>query len=126
MAFYWLDHTALALALFVLPAAVGAVHIGPSVAVLHERIDAPLRPLASALFLTILTLVGLGLGPVAVGAMSDFVFESAGEHALRHALFVWQGLGFWAALHFYFAGRNLKPACGTCHGTRPAIRRDGA
>jgi predicted MFS family arabinose efflux permease len=110
MAFYWLDHTALALALFVLPAAVGAVHIGPSIAILHERIDPPLRPLASALFLMILTLVGLGLGPVAVGAMSDFVFAGDGAHSLRYALLVWQCLGFWAAIHFYFAGRNLRTA----------------
>ena len=39
MAFYWVGDTTLALSLFVLPAAVGAIHIGPSVAVLHERID---------------------------------------------------------------------------------------
>ena len=60
MAFYWTNDTALALALFVLPAAVGAIHIGPAVAVLHERIDAPLRPLASALFLMISRCSGSG------------------------------------------------------------------
>ena len=86
MAFYWVDDTTLALSLFVLPAAVGAIHIGPSVAVLHERIEPHLRPLASALFLMILTLVGLGLGPLAVGAMSQFAFAGYGEDSLRYAL----------------------------------------
>lgn len=110
MAFYWTNNTALALALFVLPAAVGAIHIGPAVAVLHERIDAPLRPLASALFMMILTLIGLGLGPLAVGSMSQIVFARYGEDSLRYALLVWQCVGFWAAAHFYFAGKLL---CGS-------------
>lgn len=108
MAFYWVADTRLALALFVLPAAVGAIHIGPSVAVLHERVEARLRPLASALFMMILTLVGLGLGPLAVGALSELVFARFGEHSLRYALLVWQFVGFWAAIHFYLAGQRLR------------------
>ncbi len=107
MAFYWIGDTTLALALFILPAAVGAIHIGPSVAVLHERVDAHLRPLASALFLMTLTLVGLGLGPLAVGIMSQIVFAQYGEDSLRYALLVWQLVGFWAAIHFYLAGERL-------------------
>jgi hypothetical protein len=108
MAFHWLDDTALALALFIFPAAVGAAHLGPSVAVLHERIDAHLRPLASALFLMILTLVGLGLGPLAVGALSDLVFARHAEDSLRYALLVWQCVGLWAAVHFYLAGKRFR------------------
>jgi predicted MFS family arabinose efflux permease len=107
LAFYGVSDTTLALVLFVLPAAVGAVHIGPSVAVLHERIEPQLRPLASALFQMILTLIGLGLGPLAVGAMSEFVFAPLGADSLRWSLAVWQLVGLWAAVHFYFAGRAL-------------------
>jgi MFS family permease len=107
MAFYWVGDTTLALALFILPAAAGAVHMGPSLALLHERVDARMRPLASALFLMILTLIGLGLGPLAVGAMSDLVFARYGEDSLRYALFAWQCVGFWAAIHFYWAGARL-------------------
>ena len=108
MAFYWVDDVRLAMALFVLPAAAGAVHIGPSVAILHERVDARLRPLASALFLMILTLVGLGLGPLAVGALTQIVFAGFGEDSLRYALLVWQFVGLWAAVHFYIGGAALK------------------
>ena len=108
MAFYWVDDARLAMALFVLPAAAGAVHIGPSVAILHERVDARLRPLASALFLMILTVIGLGLGPLAVGALSQIAFAGFGEDSLRYALLVWQLVGFWAAVHFYIGGAALK------------------
>jgi predicted MFS family arabinose efflux permease len=107
MAFYGVSDATLALVLFVLPAAVGAVHIGPSVAVLHDRIAPQLRPLASALFQMILTLVGLGLGPLAVGVMSETVFSPFGADSLRWSLAVWQLVGLWAAVHFYFAGRAL-------------------
>lgn len=107
MAFYWVDDTALALVLFVLPGAVGAIHIGPSVAILYERVEARQRPLASALFLMILTLVGLGLGPLAVGAMSQIVFAKYGADSLRYALLVWQLVGLWAAIHFYLGGAAL-------------------
>lgn len=107
MAFYWVDDTALALALFVLPGAVGAIHIGPSLAILHERVEARQRPLASALFLMIVTLVGLGLGPLAVGAMSQIVFAKYGADSLRYALLVWQLVGLWAAIHFYLGGAAL-------------------
>jgi hypothetical protein len=115
MAFYWVDDTTLALLLFVLPAAVGAIHIGPSVAVLHERIEPHLRPLASALFLMILTLVGLGLGPLAVGAMSQYAFASYGEDSLRYALAIWQCVGLWAAVHYYLAGRLLAVDAGAAN-----------
>jgi len=108
MAFYWVDDARLAMALFVLPAAAGAVHIGPSVAILHERVDARLRPLASALFLMILTVIGLGLGPLAVGALSQIAFAGFGEDSLRYALLVWQLVGFWAAVHFYIGCAALK------------------
>ncbi len=107
MAFYALDNTALALTLFVLPAAVGAVHIGPCVAVLHDRIAPPMRPLASALFNMILTLIGLGLGPLLVGTMSQTVFAPFGADSLRWSLAIWQLVGLWAAVHFYFAGKAL-------------------
>ena len=71
---------------------------------------AAVSPLASALFMMILTLIGLGLGPLAVGSMSQIVFARYGEDSLRYALLVWQCVGFWAAAHFYFAGKLL---CGS-------------
>jgi predicted MFS family arabinose efflux permease len=109
MAFYVVDHTWLALALFALPAMVGAIHMGPSFAVLHERIDARLRPISSAVLLLILNFIGLGLGPLLVGGLSQWVFAGFGEGSLRYALMTIQVVGLWGAVHYYFAGRNLGP-----------------
>jgi predicted MFS family arabinose efflux permease len=109
MAFYAVDDTPIALALFALPAVVGAIHMGPSFAVLHQRVDPGLRPVSSAVLLLILNFIGLGLGPLIVGALSQWVFAGFGEESLRYALITIQVVGVWGAAHYYFAGRNLRP-----------------
>ncbi len=108
MAFYALDNTALALVLFALPAMAGAVHMGPSFAVLHNRIEERYRPISSAVLLLMLNFIGLGLGPLLVGALSQWVFAAHGSDSLRYALITLQVIGVWGAVHYYFAGRNLK------------------
>jgi predicted MFS family arabinose efflux permease len=108
IAFYVLDDTVLALVLFALPAMLAIVYIGPTIAVLHERVPASLRPIASAVYVLLINLVGLGLGPLMTGAMSQFVFAQHGEDSLRYAMVVMQVVGIWGAAHFYVAGRGLK------------------
>lgn len=110
VAFYLLDDTALALALFAIPAALGAVFMGPSVATLHDRVPTTLRPVASAMLLVLVNFIGLGLGPLAVGAMSQYVFAAAGTDSLRYALIVMQIAGVWGGLHYWLAGRHLRDA----------------
>ena len=107
VAFYLLDNTATALALFVIPASVGAIFMGPSIATLHDRVPVARRPIVSAIYLLLVNFVGLGLGPLVTGAMSQFVFPAHGEDSLRYALVVMQIAGVWGGLHYYLAGRHL-------------------
>jgi MFS family permease len=106
--FLTVDTTWLALALFILPGMFGTMFLGPSVAVLHNRVAPELRPVASAMFLMLVNLIGLGLGPLLVGAMSQWVFAAHGQDSLRYALVVMQMVGFWGAAHYYLAGRALR------------------
>lgn len=105
--FLLVDDRTVALALFLLPAILGAAFVGTSIAVLHNRIAAELRPMASALFLLVVNFVGFGFGPLLVGAMSDFIFDGFGDDALRNSLAVTQCVAIWGALHYYLAGRQL-------------------
>jgi hypothetical protein len=57
--------------------------------------------------LLILNFIGLGLGPLIVGGLSQWVFAGAGEHSLRYALATIQLIGIWGALHYYLAGKEL-------------------
>ncbi|MBS0248683.1 MAG: MFS transporter [Proteobacteria bacterium] len=105
------DTTALALASFVVPAMLGGVYVGPSLATLHNRTDAALRPMVSAVFLLVVNSVGFGFGPLLVGALSDLVFKSFGQDALRYSLVVVQGVAIWGAFHYYLAGQRMdRPA----------------
>lgn len=113
--FLLVDNTTVALVLFVLPAALGAAYVGTSIAVLHNRVPAELRPMASALFLLIVNFVGYGFGPLLAGALSDFVFDTFGDGALRYSLVVIQGVAIWGAFHYYWAGRQLARPSGSTH-----------
>ncbi len=118
--FLLVDTTILALAIFLVPGIIGAVYIGPSLAVLHNRVPADLRPVASAVFLLIVNFLGLGLGPLLVGSMSQFVFAEAGPDALRYALVMVQVVGIWAAWHYYRAGARLASSARIAGGEQPA------
>jgi predicted MFS family arabinose efflux permease len=108
IAFLLASPTALALALFVIPGATGAIFAGPSLAVLHNRVPAELRPIASAVFLLVVNFIGLGIGPLMIGALSQFAFAGFGSDALRYSLLSAQAVAIWGALHFYIAGGALR------------------
>ena len=120
IAFYLVDDTALALALFAVPAAAGAIHHGPSIAMLHERVPVARRAIISAIFLMLVNFIGLGLGPLITGAMSQLVFAGYGEHSLRYALVVMQIAGVWGGLHYWLAGRNLAAPTASARPPRTA------
>lgn len=105
--FLLIDNTAAALTLFALPAVLGGAYVGTSIAVLHNRVPADLRPMASALFLLVVNFVGFGFGPLLVGALSDLAFDDFGADALRYSLAVTQCVAIWGAFHYYWAGRQL-------------------
>jgi hypothetical protein len=75
--------------------------------VLQERVPVARRPIVSAIFLMLINFIGLGLGPLVTGALSQLVFAGAGEDSLRYALVVMQIVGVWGGLHYWFAGRHL-------------------
>lgn len=99
--------TAIALILFAVHAALGAVFIGPSLAMLHNRVTAASRPVASAVFLLVTNCVGLACGPLGVGALSQYVFAAQGGDSLRYALVAVELVALWAAAHYFVAGSYL-------------------
>lgn len=107
--FYLTSSTPLALAAFIVPGMVGTLYVGPTLAMLHNRITASLRPTASAVFLMLVNLIGLSLGPLLVGIMSEWMFAASGDNALAYALVAMQVIGVWGAAHLIIAGRNLGP-----------------
>ena len=93
---------------FIPAAAVGALYLGPALAMAQGIAKLRMRVMASALFLFILNIVGLGLGPLLVGVASDLLQPFYGKESLRYALVGSSIFYYWGAWHFYAAARHLK------------------
>ena len=81
-------------------------YLGAALAVFHGSVEPRMRATASALFFLCINIIGLGLGPTAIGAVSDFISPSYGSESVRYAMLaVTPIVCIWAALHFYLASR---------------------
>jgi len=76
-------------------------------AALHAVIKPGERALGIAVCFLFVNLIGMGLGPIAVGAISDLLNPSFGREALRYALAISYVLGLWIAFHWYVASRTM-------------------
>jgi predicted MFS family arabinose efflux permease len=74
---------------------------------LHAVCGSPRRAMAVALAFFFANLIGLGLGPVVSGAMSDALSATYGAVGLRYALMVVLNLLLAAAWFMYLCGRHL-------------------
>lgn len=115
---YALDNTVAAMTLLVLYIALAAAYLGPSIATTHRLVGLRERALASAFLLLILNFIGLGLGPMFTGAMSDlfkeyFVSQGVAEKlaladGLRWSIRVTLLINLWSALHYFLAAKTLR------------------
>ena len=75
-----------------------------------------MRAVSSAIKMLFINLIGLGLGPLLVGVLSDFLSPRYGEDSLSVALAYFTLVGLWGSLHFM----ALRP----CAGETANARRD--
>lgn len=91
------------LILLALPCALLGFYLGPTFAMVQSLAPPDTRATAAAALLFLGNTVGLGLGPLAVGALSDALLPIAGQDSLRVALFAVVPLCLWAAYHYHAA-----------------------
>ncbi len=98
----------LTIALFLVPNALGLMWYGPVTAAVQGLVPAPARATASAVFLLVLNLLGIGGGALFFGALSDALAGRLGQESLRYAILA--GLSFYviAAGLFVAASRRLE------------------
>ncbi|HEX7776450.1 MAG TPA: MFS transporter, partial [Parvibaculum sp.] len=108
VAMYLAGDKAMALTIFVFPAFAGSAYIGPSLAMTQALVTVRMRAQASAILFLILNLIGMGLGPLLAGKLSDLYHPAYGEESLRYALLTISVVWIWSAFHFILAARTLK------------------
>ena len=86
----------------------GGMWNGPTIAMTQTIAKPRMRALASAMTTGTYNLVGLGLGPVLVGWLSDRFTPDYGNDALRYALLIVALAHLLGALHNGLATRRIR------------------
>ena len=94
--------------LFLAPTALGLVWLGPVIAAVQHLAPANMRTMASASFLFINNLIGIGVGTWALGRLSDALSAEFGAEALRYSILFGTGFYVIAALLYLVAAFVLK------------------
>ncbi|MEN3974362.1 MFS transporter [Emcibacter sp. SYSU 3D8] len=106
--FYLPDNLWIAMLAFIPMIALAATYQGSTFAMVQTLSPLRMRAQASAILLFVINLIGLGLGPVAVGIISDLLLPYYGTDSLRYSLLIVSMLGLWGAWHYYLAGRHYR------------------
>jgi predicted MFS family arabinose efflux permease len=96
------------LAMYVIPLTFAYIYLGPTIATTHALVQPRMRAMASAVLFFIVNLIGLGLGPTLVGAISDALQPRFGADSLRYAIVFTFLFNLWSALHYWLASRHLR------------------
>ena len=103
------------------------IYLGPTFGALHNMVEPRMRATAVAIMFMVVSLVGIGLGPVLVGVMSDYASHTfygaelakcggtaaaacsdATFAGLRIAMIAASLLYLWPAFHYFRAGSALR------------------
>ena len=95
-------------ALFLVPTALGLVWLGPVLSSIQHVVPPHMRATASAIFLFVNNLIGIGLGTVALGALSDALSVRFGADSLRYAILAGTVFYLIAASLFLLSARRLE------------------
>ncbi|MDB2364480.1 MFS transporter [Luminiphilus sp.] len=87
---------------------LSALYLGPCIATCHNLVSPGMRAMASAILYFVLNLIGLGLGPLTVGILSDFYAEPFGDDNLRYAMASVLSIGFLGVYFLWMGTRSLN------------------
>lgn len=92
---------------------------GPLFATIQTLVPQRMRAMAIALIYLFANFIGMGLGPLVAGTLSDAFQPWAGDESLRYALlFLCPGY-FWAGWHLWQGSRTVMDDLAVADGARP-------
>ncbi|MBL4537402.1 MAG: MFS transporter [Oceanicaulis sp.] len=97
----------LAVLLFMIPTGLGLAWLGPTLSAFQHLVPPNMRSMASAIFLLINNLLGIGVGVYALGELSTLLTPSFGEEALRYSIMIGATLYLVAGGLFLIGARTI-------------------
>lgn len=96
------------LLLLVIPAAISNFYLAPVLAQAQGLVSLRMRSVASALVLLIINVIGLALGPLLTGMLSDALEPALGIESMRYSLLIVSAIVLpWAGVHYFLAGQAI-------------------
>ncbi len=102
-----LDNTTVVIGSMFLVSITLNTYLGPCLAISHSLVPPAMRALTSAILFLVLNMIGLGLGPLTVGVLSDFYAAYFGDDSLRYAMLTVALISAPAVVLFFLAARHL-------------------
>jgi len=105
------DSAVFALFMFAFPPVLNTLWYGAGLAAVQGLVQPQTRATASAVLLFIINLIGLGLGPLGVGAVSDFISGPMGlgsAEGVRWSLMIFIMFGAVASALFWMARSSIR------------------
>ncbi len=107
--FYFHGDFRIGLLIFAIPIFLNATYLAPTFAMVHGLVSLRMRAVASSILFLVINLIGLGLGPLFTGILSDIFTASWGtKEGIRWALAIVSLVNIWAAAHYFLTARTLK------------------
>ena len=97
-----------ALTFIAISAAVGTFANGPIFAAMQSLVHEKMRSVAVAITFMLANLIGFGLGPLALGIISDLLNPMFGQNSLRYALALFSPGALWVAFYYWKAGNTIE------------------
>jgi MFS transporter, Spinster family, sphingosine-1-phosphate transporter len=108
VAAYWVTDWRISLLLIMLPTLLNALYIGPAYSCAQGLVPMRARAMAAAVLLFAQNLIGLGLGPLFFGLLSDLLKPIAGPDSVRWVLYGAAFLGLIPSFFFWRASLLLN------------------
>jgi predicted MFS family arabinose efflux permease len=86
------------------------LNLAPTFSLTQSLVPSQMRAVCCAIMLFGANVANLALAPQIIGFISDALmrYTGAGSESLRYALIIGSFTGFWAAYHYWAAGRELR------------------
>jgi predicted MFS family arabinose efflux permease len=97
------------LAMLVVPTVISNFYLAPVLAQAQGLVSLRMRAVASALMLLLINTIGLALGPLVTGILSDILDGYVGVESMRYSLLIVAVVILpWSAIHYLLAGSSIE------------------
>ncbi|MFQ6005205.1 MAG: spinster family MFS transporter [Woeseia sp.] len=93
----------------VIPTVLSNMYLATTFAQTQNLVPLRMRAVASAIMLFLINIVGLGLGPLLAGMLSDVLAVSYGTESIRYSLLIIGAVLMpWTASHYFMASKHIE------------------